>query len=193
MKCTKIRRSNVVLAIICMQCAIAAALPVLQSNSQPDHQPATHEFAWQRTFEGAALAPVELDAKAKAALHRFPGAVALFTDGARYILMRQVTRATRQLHSSADCLKGMGHDIRSRTIITRREDDSHDSHDRRWARFTTDKGIEAFEQIRSQRDHKTWTDVSAWFWDATFHSADGPWLAVTLFDADFRESADESK
>ncbi|MDA0810958.1 MAG: hypothetical protein O3C21_00985 [Verrucomicrobia bacterium] len=189
----EIRRSNVMLAIICMQCAIAAALPTLQSDdsdAQADHQPATQGFAWPRTFEGAALAPVELDAKAKAALHRFPGDVALFTDGERYVLLRHVTRATRQLHSSADCLQGMGHQIRSRDIITRGEDDNHDS---QWARFTTDTGIEAFEQIRCQRNHQTWTDVSAWFWDATFHSEDGPWLAVTVFDADFRGRADESK
>ncbi|MCB1099079.1 MAG: hypothetical protein KDN22_26140 [Verrucomicrobiae bacterium] len=174
-------RATIILAIVLMQCAIAAALPLFQSDDASLHrQQHTGAVTWPTKFEGANLTPIELDAKATAALQRFPGEAALFSDGSRYVLLRQVTRATRQLHSSADCLQGMGHQIRSRTIITRREDGS------RWARFTTDMGIEACEQIRSSRTQKTWTDVSAWFWDATFHSEDGPWLAVTLFSSDFR-------
>src|SRR3712207_7200250 len=41
----------------------------------------------------------------------FPGAVGKFSDGERELLIRWVTRGTRQLHSTSDCLRGAGYSV----------------------------------------------------------------------------------
>lgn len=151
------------------------------------HTPATRatcEEAWPAVFEGAVLTRTDLLPVEARFASDFPGAVAAFeADGAR-VMMRRITQPTRKLHPIEACLRGAGYEVKPRPALRHPETGL-------WGVVHATKEGRAFrvrEHIVSADGAHTWTDVSAWFWDALLHRERGPWLAITVIEADLGTS-----
>lgn len=108
----------------------------------------------------------------------FPGTLGSFTWSDRQVVLRRVTKATRRLHPSRDCLRAAGY-FTTDSIVEEHGDGS------RWSRFTASRAgqeLIVHERIVSEADGRAWTDVSPWFWAALFHPLNGPWRAETVIE-----------
>ena len=169
-------------------CLAAAVLPPLASLSLARSatgseratavDPRSVSFEWPTHFRGqplTQLAPTALEARFA---HRFPGAVARFTDGEQLLIVRRFTRPTRLLHPAGDCFRAAGYSIG--TAYAARDDRGA-----RWRCFTAMRGDERLrvcERISERLDDPegpAWTDVSAWFWSAQLQQA-AAWWALTI-------------
>lgn len=106
----------------------------------------------------------------------FPGTLSSHRWGDDQVILRRMTEATRRLHPSRDCLRAAGFDT-SDAITVSRPDGTQ------WANFSAIRAGErliVFERIVSERDGRSWTDVSAWYWSAMRHPLNGPWRAETV-------------
>jgi hypothetical protein len=133
-------------------------------------------FEWPTHFRDQPLTQLPLGAIEQRFARRFPGAIARFTDGERVLIVRQVTRPTRQLHPAEDCFRGLGFTVaRPRPIV--------DDQGLRWSCFAATAGDR--HQRVCERIHDSaggeWTDVSAWFWASQYGG--GPWRAMTIVSA----------
>jgi hypothetical protein len=152
---------------------LAAFTPLLSSGSKV--QGAASIPAWPHEFQGRPLTPVAMSTDERRFLAGFPGDVARFTDGERDIVLRWVTRPTRQLHPAEDCYRAMGYQV-SATRLHADRDGS------RWRCFEVKRaGVtrSVCEQLRD-REGTHWTDVSSWYWSATLEQTEGPWLVTTI-------------
>lgn len=142
------------------------------------HALAKHTSAspvWPTNFEGKPLDAMPLTMREQVFAETFPGSLARFRCEQDELVLRHVTQATRQLHSSRDCFRAAGYDITSLAQIS-------DAEGRRWSRFKAqrdDDQLQVRECVTSTHG-SSWHDISAWYWDATFHSNQGPWLAMTV-------------
>lgn len=133
---------------------------------------------WPAEFEGETLIPVPLSAREERFAAVFPGEIRIFTTSSgRTIILRHVTRVSRMLHSSADCLRGAGADVIPAPA-------HRDSAGRMWSACKVSglPGISRMREIIHGNDDQTFSDPSAWFWAALTGSSKGPWLAVTLIE-----------
>lgn len=132
---------------------------------------------WPEHFEGQPLVPIPLTAAERAFSKDFPGTIASFRCGDQQVILRQVTRATRKLHPSADCLRASGHRLESVKL-------HRDVHGRHWAGCHARRGTERYfireRIIAMENPDEEWTDVSSWFWHAQMAPDTGPWMAITL-------------
>lgn len=130
---------------------------------------------WPHELQGRPLVRVPLADSERKFLVGFPGDVARFTDGERDVILRWVTQPTRRLHPAEDCYRAWGHRVSAATIRADREGV-------RWRCFTAQKGgVErrVCEQVRDA-EGAHWSDVSSWYWAATFDRTAGPWLVTTV-------------
>ncbi|HYH98552.1 hypothetical protein [Hyalangium sp.] len=130
---------------------------------------------WPSTFEGRALRELPLSEREERFGAGFPGRIARFTDGQRELIIRWVAAPTRQLHSAADCFRGLGYST-TRSTFWRQEDGSS------WQRFTASSGpvrLTVREAI-TEGSARRWTEVSQWYWEALLGQTRGPWWAVTV-------------
>lgn len=154
-------------------CALAAPWLAQESSSEPVAAESKHR--WPAHFQGRPLTEVAIGAREQVFLRGFPGAVARFTDGESDIVLRWVTRATRQLHPATDCYRALGYEVSDARIVT---DQDHTQ----WRCFDARRGSDTkqvCEQLQD-RDGRRWTDVSAWYWSAALNRSDGPWLVTTV-------------
>ncbi|MEZ0275717.1 MAG: exosortase/archaeosortase family protein [Roseimicrobium sp.] len=132
---------------------------------------------WPVTFDGVPLERLSLSAREDQFTRSFPGAIARFRCGDAEIIMRHATQATRRLHSSADCLRAMGYQINHEPVY-------RDPDGRIWGCFRAVSAGASYivtERITSIRDaDRSFTDVSAWYWNAVWHPGEGPWLAISV-------------
>lgn len=172
-------------------CLAAGVLPLLASlpvaRRATARMPATAVGArsvsveWPTHFRGQPLTQLPPTALEARFAHRFPGAVARFTDGEQLLIVRHVTRPTRLLHPARDCFRAAGYTVADETAAI-------DVQGARWRCFAAARDGErrrVCERISERLDdpaHKAWTDVSAWFWDAQFNRT-GQWWAVTVVTA----------
>jgi hypothetical protein len=155
-------------------CGIAAWVPLKVENLAV---PSPGFDGWPTEWDGTQLEQVALAERDAKFGRNFPGHIAKFTDGRRELIFRWVTTASRQLHSSADCFRGMGFNVAPRPAI-------RDPRGKRWSCFVASRRGHDFlvrERITDQRGNE-WTDVSAWFWSALLQQTAGPWLAVTIVE-----------
>jgi hypothetical protein len=116
----------------------------------------------------------------------FPGTMARFTDGSREILFRRVARPTRKLHPASDCLRASGYTVQPLPAET-------GSPGRTWSRLAAERKGERLEvreivvagdgmlaAVGGAGGGESWTDVSAWYWNALWGRSGGPWTAVTV-------------
>ncbi len=135
-------------------CLLVAALGFL-----PHPQPAPPGACppWPTTLDGTELrweAPADVPPG-------FPGRAALFRTGTAGVLVRQVTRPTRLLHASADCLRAQG--------LTPQQDGP---------RYQA--GDWDIEERLVDADGRRFDDVSVWYWAAQLGRTRGPWTALTI-------------
>lgn len=158
--------------VLLLCAALAALTPML---ARAPRAATSAPPAWPAQFEGRPLRRLEMTADERRMLAGFPGDVARFTDGERDIVLRWVTQPTRQLHPAEDCYRGFGFTTAAARIEADRDGV-------RWRCFTASKDgatREICEQLRDA-DGAHWTDVSAWYWDATLERTHGPWLVTTV-------------
>jgi hypothetical protein len=162
-------------------CGLAAAVPCLApAPSRPEARLAPD---WPAAFEGRSLSPVPLSESEQRFNQAYPGAVARFSDGERQFIFRWTVKPTRKLHSSADCLRGLGYRVAP-------EPPRVDAAGARWGCFTARRGeieLRVRERIAEPEPGSAgraggWSDVSAWYWSALLRQSRGPWLAVTVIE-----------
>jgi exosortase/archaeosortase family protein len=159
-----------VFATMCLAAAVSAI-----GEGRPSAEWATSdEPEWPTHFQGRALIRLPMTPKESGWLKGFPGAAARFTDGEREVLVRRVDRPTRMLHPASDCFKGIGLAVGQAEV---REIDGD-----RWSCFTAGKGGTARQVCERIQDsgRRSWTDVSAWYWNAVLQRTAAPWWAITV-------------
>jgi hypothetical protein len=160
-------------------CLLAAASPWV-SGSMRSAGPAADEMfpGWPAELDGMPLVAREMSEREAGFARGFPGRIGVFENGGRLVIVRWVTRATRKLHSSADCLRALGYGIEPGPLF--------EAGGEQWGRFTAPREGSAWE-VRERYFEDggrggAWSDVSAWYWGATLGSSEGPWWAVTIFE-----------
>ncbi len=161
-------------------CILAALMPFAGFSSHVAGDTAGINFpGWPRTFSGRTLTAQPLSERELRFKNDFPGRIARFTDGNRELIIRWVAAPTRRLHPASDCLESTGFRVRPLGLYT-------DQDGNRWASFSATRGDEklrVYERIYSETG-ECWTDVSAWYWAATFKKSAGPWWAITIAERD---------
>jgi exosortase/archaeosortase family protein len=130
--------------------------------------------AWPSTFENTTLVEIAPHESGAVFLKTFPGAVKIFRCGEDTIIVRYIAQPTRKLHASVECFRAAGWSVSRQGLVT------HDDGSL-WA------SAEAYRNGRHLRLEEriigtgsgSWTDPSAWFWDAAVRGAEGPWWAFT--------------
>jgi hypothetical protein len=156
---------------------VAALAPLYRPESSSvfaDEEPFP---GWPRVLHGRALKQLPLTAREKHFANAFPGKIGRFSDGQRQYIIRWVTRPTRRLHPATDCFRAFGYKIKNLPLW-------RDSRGFSWLSFKAtkyEKRLRVYERINDCEDN-TWTDVSAWYWAATFGGTDGPWWVVTVIE-----------
>ena len=135
-------------------------------------------ITWPTYFEGERLTPVPLsDAEERFAAH-FPGQISVFTSASgRTIIFRHINRASREVHSSADCLQSAGY-------VMHPEPQFQDDQGRAWGQYTAEGNgpIRRVRETITDRNGVSFTDPSAWFWPALLGQSNGPWTAITAME-----------
>lgn len=102
----------------------------------------------------------------------------LYRSADSLILVREIPRPTRKLHSAEDCFRGDGWKIETAPLWK-------DPYEHNWRRFYAErdgKRLEVRQRIVGE-DGWSGTDVSEWFWNAVSGKTKGPWKAwVVVMD-----------
>jgi len=155
-------------------CLAAGVVPM---TGRSNEKPLAGFPGWPAEWEGRPLLALPLSETEAQWSRNFPGQVGKFSDGRRELLIRWVTRGTRQLHSSTDCFRGLGYSLTTEPAMV-------DLQGRRWSCFTAVLGDRRFllrERIADEHGNQ-WTDVSAWFWSVVLGQSSGPWWAVAVVE-----------
>jgi exosortase len=158
---------------VCL-CLIAAVAPLVALPSSRTLQ--AHGFSgWPTRFEGKEISQLPEDDTLREFGKDFPGKIGLFTDGQETMCLRWITHETRQLHPASDCYKGLGYRTEFQPSTT-------DEAGNRWHQFSAARG-EKHLHIRERifdLQNNSWSDVSAWYWDAVWQKTRPPWWSVTV-------------
>lgn len=160
-------------------CLAAAAVPLaalaLPDRADPVARPVPGApIEWPTAFRGQPLTQLALTPLEARFAARFPGVIARFAAGNEVIVLRHVTRPTRQLHPAVDCFRAAGYAVDAPRAMV-------DDAGGRWSCFVAaadGRRLRVCEQITTAHGDGAWTDVSAWFWAAW--RAGGPWWATTV-------------
>ncbi len=162
-------------------CLLAAVLPAVVPHPSLEAERAAFP-GWPENLDGLPLRAATLTERDARFARAFPGRVGAFTSGQRRVLLRWVGRATRQLHSAADCYRGAGYQTRRLPVRV-------DVRGRRWSCFAAIRpstrevpspgSLIVCERIEGA-DGSQFTDPSAWYWQALLDRSRGPWLAITI-------------
>src|SRR5512143_3486458 len=96
---------------------VAGALPLaghfisLRASEAAEPAERVVTVVWPTHFRDQPLTQLPLGALEERCARRFPGAIGRFTDGQRIVIIRQVSRPTRELHPTADCFCGIGYQV----------------------------------------------------------------------------------
>jgi exosortase/archaeosortase family protein len=161
--------------------AASATLGAVGWSAAHDRQPsadhAAHAVNWPAEFEGRPLSRRPLHPVDERFAVGFPGEIGVFADDERRIVFRRVRQPTRKLHPAADCLRAAGYRVRPLPAIRDRDGAL-------WSALEATAPQNSMRLLVRERiadgAGNAFTDVSAWFWAATWRPQDGPWLAVTV-------------
>ena len=157
-------------------CALSALVPLVEKGGAVTRGSL---LAWPATWEGVPMWQIPLSEREVAFNKNFPGQVGKFTDGRRELILRWVTKGTRQLHSNSDCFRGAGDRVTPRPAI-------HDAQGAHWSCFAAEHGqyrLLVRERITDERGGE-WTDVSSWFWSVLLRRTEGPWMAIAVVESE---------
>ncbi len=91
-------------------------------------------------------------------------------------LMEGLARASRNVHPSADCLRGSGFRLEPQPI-------RRDNNAKLWGCVLAEReGLRyrVCERIYDRFDQDSWYDVSSWYWASQLNRTHGPWWTVTV-------------
>lgn len=157
-------------------CVLAAAAPFLVWQDCAGDVETAAFAGWPKTFDGRKLKSLPLTKREKAFAAGFPGKTARFTDGEQQYILRWVTRPSRKLHPAADCFRASGYRIKYLPLHI-------DEHGATWSSFEASREGKVLcvrERIYDDEVGRSFSDVSSWYWAATFDRTNGPWWAVTV-------------
>lgn len=155
-------------------CALAALSPLWAGAYGARSVPADRFPGWPTEAFGRAITPRALGQREALLADRFPGRVGRFHDGRDEWIVRWIAAPTRELHSAADCYRALGYAISGEGVV-------RDAQGREWGAFdatTRRDAVRVLERYESA-DGLSWTDRSAWYWDARTGAGAGPWWAWT--------------
>lgn len=125
---------------------------------------------WPEQFEGQPLVPIALSERDIRFGRDFPGNFARFRSAEKELLIRYVTRPTRKLHPTAECLRGMGYAVAplpAERIPTGAVASCVRASQGR-------SKLKVCEHITDSAGN-TFSDPSEWFWASTLGGSQGPW------------------
>lgn len=168
---------KILLLLLFFPCAL---LPFLQkpTTAATAATPLHASVSWPEKWEGRLLQPLPLSAVEQRFADRFPGAIARFNDGQRLLVLRQVNTATRMLHPASDCYRGLGYAITQEHL----ERDKQSVLSRCFIADKKGRQLRVCERI-TDKDGRSFTDASSWYWSAVMAQSAGPWLAATTAEA----------
>lgn len=169
----KTRIANVLAASLL---ALALAWPAIDAirDTGVDMRIATRASGeWPVVVDNETLRPLAPNRIEERFAHRFPGSIARFASSNADWVLRRVEVPTRMLHPAADCYRGLGYAIRDERL-----ERGSVGLQRCFIATQGEIALRVCERI-VDADGKTYTDTSAWYWDATLGRSRGPWLATT--------------
>jgi len=155
--------------------AIAAAAAPLVSGSQGFAISKRSFTGWPGQYEGREIREMALTRRELAFARNFPGRIGRFSDGDREIIIRWVGAPTRQLHSAADCFRGIGYSIAPLPA----EKDANGTAMSCFRAVHGSDDLKVCEVIRDA-EGENWPDVSAWYWHAIIGSTRPPWWSFVV-------------
>ena len=142
--------------------AVLPFVPNSEAGVKMEHTPFP---GWPERWEGKYLEQLPLSEAEASFAENFPGKIGVFSNGPDKIILRWVTRPTRKLHSSADCLRASGYTIEEERAGA-------------FVAWNEDAVYRIEEKISNEL--RDWSGVSQWFWSASLSQAEGPWWASTM-------------
>ena len=154
-------------ALLGLLAALAPVLPRPGQAGETGNLP-----PWPTRYEGRMLAALPPAPEDRLLARRLPGRLARFSDGRRQIVLRQLTAATRRLHPASDCFRAIGYEVSPAPMRLVAGQGPASC-------FTARRGGDSFLacETLSDREGRSWPDVSSWYWAALLGTSDGPWLA----------------
>ena len=154
---------------------ICSLQPIIVSRPAVAREPSQVE--WPTHFQGVPLTKQPLSALDSQWAKNFPGAIGIFRAANSQLVFRYVSRPTRSLHPSRDCMQAAGFTVTALPIRV----------DREGARWSCISAIKAEERLTScerifDSNGESFSDVSAWYWHALLGKSTGPWWAVTVIE-----------
>jgi len=166
--------------------SIASLVPLLPLSSVAGGGEKITFRGWPGYLEGRALRPLTAGTIQQRFAAEFPGRIGIFTDGTRTIVLRWLRQATRQLHPSSDCYRGLGYTITWLPMYVTGDGT-------RWTRFEAKRGSEIVhvrERIHDESGH-SWSDASSWYWAALLQRTCAPWWDITVAEKAVSEGSQE--
>lgn len=133
-------------------------------------------------YRGYLLTPIPLTSLEQSFQKNFPGQIRNYhyhdDAGVQQLIVRTIHQASRKLHPSAHCLRAAGFLLSEAKIVK-------DAYEEPWAEYYATQGGKTYtvrERIITTQSacSQSWTDVSAWYWNAVSQPRSGPWQAETL-------------
>jgi exosortase/archaeosortase family protein len=156
-------------------CGFAALVPLLRSSvSAAPVEPVAQFPGWEHAPVPGTAVKRQLSDDDRRFAQSFPGRIATFSDGNEIWIVRWVAQPTRKLHPGADCLRAAGFSVTP-------GDAFQSSTGELWSGARARRNGKSFrvkERIYDEQGD-SWTDVSAWYWEAMLSRTAGPWWAVT--------------
>jgi len=155
--------------------AAAAALLPLREPHMADGKALAGFPGWPADIEGRRLMELPMTPREAAFADGFPGRIGRFTDGRREVILRYVASPTRKLHPASDCLRGVGYAVSP--LPGKRAADGA-----LMGCFAAVRGEEKLTVCELVRDEhgRSWSDVSAWFWDAFIGVSAAPFWSLVV-------------
>ncbi|MDB6071365.1 MAG: exosortase [Verrucomicrobiales bacterium] len=163
---------------------VCSAVLALVQTPAPVSAAAFETVEWPAWFEGETLRPVPLSPCEERFAAGFPGQMNVFkTPSGRTLIFRRVLRASRGLHSSADCLRASGYSVHPEPLFM-------DDQKRAWGDYQVSGApadadtapVRRLRELIVDANGRTYPDPSSWFWPALFGQSNGPWTAITVMD-----------
>lgn len=132
-----------------------------------------------RTRAGGDSAELPLSETERGFARSFPGRIAKFGDSRRQYIVRFITAPTRRVHPAEDCFRASGFTIHHLARCPKKLSGSG-------ACFIPEKDGSKLtvEERLTDREQKTFADVSAWYWAAVRGTSVGPRWSATRVQAE---------
>ena len=164
-------------AMLLVLCAAAFAAPLSVAPSSVYAKP-TREPAWPAKFDGKTLRELPLSDKEARFRQDFPGQIKRFAFDDKELIVRHLSSASRKLHPAADCLKGVGYEIKAAHALAVEREAA-------WSCIIATRDGRSLKVCESIRDAegRSYSDVSTWYWAVMTSDSRGPWEALTLSES----------